>query len=126
MKKLINPKTGEVAYLNLENRTIRFSKTKGTFKVYIEEDPKSKKIEKITASAKPISLSPLYKPVEIDCDPIPEVIDSEIIDEIEKPISLQTPTYIMSVPYKYKKTDESSYYPINEQALMPDIYSADY
>ena len=86
MKKLINPKTGEVAYLNLENRTIKFSKTKGTFKAYIEKDPKSKKIEKITVSAKPVSSIQLNEPIEIDNEPITEVIDNENVDVIETPI----------------------------------------
>ncbi len=57
MKKLINKKTGEVAYLNEENQTIYFSKTKTTHNATIITNPKNDKITKIIASEQTVSVS---------------------------------------------------------------------
>lgn len=96
MKKLINQKTGEIAYLNLENNTIRFSKTKGTFKAYIEKDPENNKIVKITASPKPFSTTLFNEPIEINNEQIPEVTEDEEINEKEKNISSMYPRLKLS------------------------------
>lgn len=64
MKKLINKKTGEIAYINLYFNTITFSKSKTTHKISIQKDPNTNQITKITSSPDPIP----------NPDPIPELI----------------------------------------------------
>lgn len=89
MKKLINKKTGEIAYLDLYTNTIKFSKSKGVYKAYIEKDPATNKISKITTSAAPISSAIINEPIEYEVEPIKnespiEIIENEDINEIEQ------------------------------------------
>ena len=89
MKKLINKKTGEIAYLDLYTNTINFSKSKGVYKAYIEKDPATNKISKITTSAAPISSAIINEPIEYEAEPIKnespiEIIENEDINEIEQ------------------------------------------
>lgn len=70
MKKLINKKTGEIAYLDLYTNTIKFSKSKGVYKAYIEKDPATNKISKITTSAAPIPPDSINEPIEFESEPI--------------------------------------------------------
>ena len=89
MKKLINKKTGEVAYLDLYTNTIKFSKSKGVYKAYIEKDAATNKISKITTSATSISSDMILEPVDFESEPIKEeapieVIENEDIKEYEE------------------------------------------
>lgn len=89
MKKLINKKTGEIAYLDLCTNTIKFSKSKGVYKAYIEKDAATNKISKITTSATPISSDMILEPVDFESEPIKEeapieMIENEDINEFEE------------------------------------------
>ena len=110
MKRLVNKRTGEVAILDPAYGRISFSNSKGTYKAFIEEDPISKKISKISTSAEPISAEPIKNEVEIDNEPISDVIEIEPINENLNPICLQTPAYIMSVADKLEIEDQKSDY----------------
>jgi len=55
MKKLINPKTNEVAYLDLLTNTIYFSNSKTSHYVTIQNNPNTHLPQKLTAFADPIS-----------------------------------------------------------------------
>lgn len=57
MKKLINPKTKEIAFIDLYSNTITFSNSKTTHKITIKKDPNTHKITKITTSPNPIPTS---------------------------------------------------------------------
>ena len=50
MKRLINPKTKEVAYIDLYTNTIHFSNSNTSHKAIIHKDPNTHKISKITTS----------------------------------------------------------------------------
>lgn len=65
MKKLINPKTKEIAFLDLYSNTITFSKSKTTHKITIKKDPNTHIITKITTSPEPIpSSTPKPTPIK--------------------------------------------------------------
>ena len=72
MKKLINKKTGEIAYIDLYFNTITFSHSKTTHKISIQKDPDSHKITKITTSPEPIpNPNPIPKTIS---EPTPKPI----------------------------------------------------
>ncbi len=68
MKKLINKKTGEIAFINLYSNTIFFSNSKTTHKISIQKNPNTNQITKITTFPEPINY------------PIPEPISEPIIN----------------------------------------------
>lgn len=78
MKKLINKKTGEIAFIDLYTNTITFSHSKTTHKISIQKDPDSHSITKITTSPEPIP----------NPNPIPKII------------SEPTPNPIINTPIK--------------------------
>ena len=104
MKKFINKKNGEIAYLDLYTNTIKFSKSKGVYEAYIEKYPATNKISKITTSAAPISSDMIKEPIEINTDSIKEeapieIIENEDINEIveaENPITSSYPRLKLS------------------------------
>ena len=104
MKKFINKKNGEIAYLDLYTNTIKFSKSKGVYKAYIEKDAATNKISQITTSATPISSDMIKEPIEINADSIKEeapieIIENEDINEIveaENPITSSYPRLKLS------------------------------
>ena len=77
MKKLINKKTGEIAYIDLYFNTITFSKSKTTHKISIQKDPNTNQITKITSSPDPI--------------PNPNPIPEPIINKSSEPSNTSTP-----------------------------------
>lgn len=104
MKKLINKKTGEIAYLDLCTNTIKFSKSKGVYKAYIEKDAATNKISKITTSASSISSDMILEPVDFESEPIKEEAPIEMIEnedinefkEAETPIISSSPRLKLS------------------------------
>lgn len=79
MKKLINKKTGEIAFIDLYTNTITFSHSKTTHKISIQKDPDSHSITKITTSPEPI--------------PTPNEIKSELTSKSNtNPTSNPTPS----------------------------------
>ena len=77
MKKLINKKTGEIAYIDLYFNTITFSKSKTTHKISIQKDPNTNQITKITSFPEPI-INPISEPFpEPKSEPITNNISSE-------------------------------------------------
>ena len=105
MKKLINKKTGEIAYLDLYTNTIKFSKSSGVYKAYIEKDAATNKISKITTSAATISSEMINEPNDFESETIKEVATSEIIEnedineikEAETPILASHPRLKLSL-----------------------------
>ena len=86
MKKLINKKTGEIAYINLYFNTITFSKSKTTHKISIQKDPNTNQITKITSSPDPIpNPDPIPEPIS---EPTPEPI---INNNSSEPSNTSTP-----------------------------------
>lgn len=78
MKRLINPKTKEIAYIDLYTNTIHFSNSNTSHKAIIHKDPNTHKITKITSSPDPIP------------NPTP-VINKSDSNSNNKPISDSTP-----------------------------------
>jgi hypothetical protein len=104
MKKLINKKTGEVAYLNEENNTIYFSKTKTTHNATIITNPQNEKITKIIASE------------EVASEPNPELKtkstsntnNNEFSNLEMDPINDLTPSYLFPEMEYFEELPEST------------------
>lgn len=84
MKKLINKKTGEIAYIDLYFNTITFSKSKTTHKISIQKDLNTNQITKITTFPEPI-INPISEPIS---EPTPEPIINNTSSE---PSNTSTP-----------------------------------
>lgn len=105
MKKLINKKTGEIAYIDLYFNTITFSKSKTTHKISIQKDPNTNQITKITSSPDSIpNPNPIPEPIsELTPEPITNNISS-------KPSNASTP--ISDTPVQ-NNSDTPNNTPIN-------------
>ena len=93
MKKLINPKTKEIAFIDLYSNTITFSKSKTTHKITIQKDSNTHKITKITTSPEPI--------------PNPNPIPKTISEPTPKPITNNNPSEPTNNPTPYSNNSSS-------------------
>lgn len=113
MKKLINKKTGEIAYIDLYFNTITFSKTKTTHKISIQKDPNTNQITKIISFPEPI-INPIS-------EPFPEPKSEPIINNIpSEPSNTSTPN-IKSSPIS-KNSNNNKNYKSNESNNTPILY----
>ena len=112
MKKLINKKTGEIAYIDLYFNTITFSKSKTTHKISIQKDPNTNQITKITSSPDSIpNPNPIPEPIsELTPEPITNNISS-------KPSNASTP--ISDTPVQ-NNSDTPNNTPINNTNTPPN------
>lgn len=116
MKKLINKKTGEIAYIDLYFNTITFSKSKATHKISIQKDPNTNQITKITSSPDSIpNPNPIPEPIsELTPEPITNNISS-------KPSNASTP--ISDTPVQ-NNSDTPNNTPINNtNTPQPSTYT---
>lgn len=96
VKKIRNPKTGEIAYVNMDNGTIQFSNSKSANRAIITKNPRTHKIDKIAASYI------LAQEEDVSVDSQMPDLDSDILFyDRETPLCLQTPSYIMGLSDEY-------------------------
>lgn len=96
VKKIRNPKTGEIAYVNMDNGTIQFSNSKSANRAIITKNPRTHKIDKIATSYI------LAQEEDVSVDSQRPVHDSDILlHDRETPLCLQTPSYIMGLSDEY-------------------------
>lgn len=110
MKKLINKKTGEIAFINLYTNTIYFSNSKTTHKISIQKNPNTNQITKITTFPEPINY------------PIPEPISEPIINNSTSEPSNTSTTKMESSPIT--NTPKTNNHESNELHITHTLYSS--
>ena len=94
MKRLINPRTNEVVYLDLITNTIYFSDSKTAHKVAIQNNPDTHMPQKVSVFTEPVAKNvsaPVSEPAaEKKSDPVSEKIDRIIIT---KPFEKEAAAY---------------------------------